>query len=73
MSIKYQKLAVRLGQLLSQRNNGEKTATNMYFTYCAEPAQPLEKDPKWTTAEDAVSCIKSGLKALSLKFINLLC
>lgn len=62
MSMKYQKLAARFGRLLSQgkQNHVEKTSLNTFFTYCAEPAQPLERDPKWTTAEDAVSCIKSG-------------
>lgn len=31
-----------------------------YFTYSPEIAQPLAREPKWTTAEEAVQCIESG-------------
>lgn len=30
-----------------------------YFS-CPELSQPLQKEPKWTTSEEAVKCIKSG-------------
>lgn len=70
MSEKYQKLALRLGKSLLQppKNNLKRMSANSYFTYSPEPAQPLNKDPKWTTAEDAVSCIKSGLCYFFLVF-----
>lgn len=62
MADKFQKLAYRFGKLLlpSSKYNVEKSALNSYFTYSPEPAQPLPRDPKWTSAEEAVSCIKSG-------------
>ncbi|XP_065225917.1 4-hydroxybutyrate coenzyme A transferase [Planococcus citri] len=62
MADKFQKLASRFGKLLlpSNKYNVEKSAVNFYFTYSPEPAQPLPRDPKWTSAEEAVSCIKSG-------------
>ncbi|PSN40281.1 hypothetical protein C0J52_22100 [Blattella germanica] len=31
-----------------------------YYTYSPEPAQPLNKDPKWVSAKEAVQCIQSG-------------
>lgn len=31
-----------------------------YFTYSPEIAQPLPREPKWTTAEEAVQCIESS-------------
>lgn len=31
-----------------------------YYTYSKEPFQPLNRQPKWTSAEEAVSAIKSG-------------
>lgn len=63
MAEKFQKLAFRFGKLLipSSKCNVEKSAVNFYFTYSPEPAQPLPRDPKWTTAEEAVTCIKSGM------------
>ncbi len=62
MAEKCQKLAFRFGKLLlrTNRSNAEKALVNYYFTYSPEPAQPLQKDPKWTSAEEAVNCIKSG-------------
>ncbi|KAJ4450943.1 hypothetical protein ANN_02378 [Periplaneta americana] len=30
-----------------------------YYTYSPEPAQPLNRDPKWVSAKEAVQCIQS--------------
>lgn len=62
MAEKYQKLVSRFGRLLlqSRQSNVKKSLINSFFTYSPEPAQPIERDPKWTSAEDAVTCIKSG-------------
>lgn len=33
-----------------------------YFTYSLEPAQPIKgKEPIWTTGEEALSILKSGI------------
>lgn len=62
MAEKYHKLAFRFSKFLLQKNknNIKRSSVNLYFTYSPEPAQPLARDPKWTTAEEAVNCIKSG-------------
>lgn len=31
-----------------------------YYTYSREPFHPLKRDPKWQTADEAVSVVKSG-------------
>lgn len=31
-----------------------------YFTYTPEIAQPLQREPKWVCADEAVKCIGSG-------------
>lgn len=33
---------------------------NTYYTYSNQISQPLERKPTYTTAEEAVKCIKSG-------------
>ncbi|XP_075238443.1 succinyl-CoA:acetate/propanoyl-CoA:succinate CoA transferase [Lycorma delicatula] len=38
-------------------NNKKKRS---YFTYSKEIAQPIQREPCWVSAEEAVSCIKSG-------------
>ncbi|KAL1138195.1 hypothetical protein AAG570_009887 [Ranatra chinensis] len=37
-----------------------KHSNKTFFTYSPEIAQPLNREPKWTTAEEAVSCIQSN-------------
>lgn len=39
----------------------KKTAPRTYYTYVREPAQPIKgKEPKWTTAKEAMVDLKSG-------------
>uniref|UniRef100_A0A8D8ZPU9 4-hydroxybutyrate coenzyme A transferase n=1 Tax=Cacopsylla melanoneura TaxID=428564 RepID=A0A8D8ZPU9_9HEMI len=49
-------LSSNLGVVSSPMNESAKT----YFTYSLEPSQPLPREPKWCTPEEAVQCIKSG-------------
>lgn len=37
-----------------------ENARRTYYSYSNEPFQPLNKQPKWVSAEDAVSVIKTG-------------
>lgn len=65
MADKFQKLS-GFGKLLFNANKNklfDKNINNVnsYFTYSPEPAQPLPRDPKFTTAEEAIKCIKSGI------------
>ncbi|KAK9502096.1 hypothetical protein O3M35_012691 [Rhynocoris fuscipes] len=41
--------------ILSTKNNKRN-----YFSYSKEIAQPLPREPKWCSAEEAVQCIESG-------------
>lgn len=41
------------------------TQRNTYFTYSNQISQPLERQPKYTTAEEAVKVIKSGKSQLN--------
>lgn len=36
------------------------TSSKTYFTYSNQISQPMDRKPKYTTAEEAVKCIKSG-------------
>uniref|UniRef100_A0A069DUF7 Putative acetyl-coa hydrolase n=1 Tax=Panstrongylus megistus TaxID=65343 RepID=A0A069DUF7_9HEMI len=44
-----------LSAILATRNNKRN-----YFSYSKEISQPLNRDPCWVSAEQAVQCIKSG-------------
>lgn len=44
----------------SHRLVAAATQRNSYFTYSNQISQPLEREPKYTTAEEAVKVIKSG-------------
>uniref|UniRef100_A0A1W7R9E6 4-hydroxybutyrate coenzyme A transferase n=1 Tax=Hadrurus spadix TaxID=141984 RepID=A0A1W7R9E6_9SCOR len=46
--------------LQKKKTNISYSAFQTYYTYTNEPSQPLERKPKWTSAEEAVSLIKSG-------------
>ncbi|KAJ9601609.1 hypothetical protein L9F63_000217, partial [Diploptera punctata] len=56
--------AIRWGPIsaLFSKNN----ASRSFYTYSPEPAQPLNREPKWVTAEEAVKCIKSGNNVIKL-------
>lgn len=46
------------------RNSRAKTSFRTFkrslYSYCNEPAHPLDKQPKWMSAEDAMQFVKSG-------------
>lgn len=68
MAAPVRRLSSRFSGVLSKTSWGASTISSTkhnnkprtYFTYSPEIAQPLQKEPKWTTAEEAVKCIKSG-------------
>lgn len=68
MAAPVQRLSSRFSSVLSRTNWGASTISSTkynnkvktYFTYSPEIAQPLQREPKWTSAEEAVKCIKSG-------------
>lgn len=33
---------------------------NSFYSYSPEPSQPLNREPKYVSVEDAVKCVKSG-------------
>lgn len=42
----------------------KKSSPRSYYTYTREPAQPIKgKQPKWTTAKEAMVDLKSGMYA----------
>jgi hypothetical protein len=45
----------------SSRVLGSFIGRNSYFTYSNQISQPMNKDPQWASAEEAVKCIKSGI------------
>ncbi|KAI5715239.1 hypothetical protein M8J77_012814 [Diaphorina citri] len=59
-----QRLSSRVSGLLSSNLGAVSSplneSTKNYFTYSLEPSQPLPREPKWCTPEEAVQCIKSG-------------
>lgn len=68
MASPVQRLSSRFNEVLRRTGWGAATISSnkcnnklrTYFTYSPEIAQPIQRDPKWTTAEEAVQCIKSG-------------
>lgn len=68
MAAPVQRLCSRFTNVLNKTSWGASTISSTkysskrrtYFTYSPEIAQPLQREPKWTTAEEAVKCIKSG-------------
>ena len=42
----------------------KSNASRSFYTYSPEPAQPLNRDPKWVSAKEAVKCIKSGKRKI---------
>lgn len=74
MAAPVQRLSCRFNEVLlktiwsaSAISSTEYNKPRTYFTYSPEIAQPLQKEPNWTTAEEAVKCIKSG-NITSLRF-----
>lgn len=58
-----QRLTARVSGLLSSNLGAVSSPLNEsknFFTYSLEPSQPLPREPKWCTPEEAVQCIKSG-------------
>uniref|UniRef100_A0A1B6MKB3 Uncharacterized protein n=1 Tax=Graphocephala atropunctata TaxID=36148 RepID=A0A1B6MKB3_9HEMI len=68
MAAPVKRLSSRFSSVLNKTNWGAAAISSTkynnkprtYFTYSPEIAQPLQREPKWTTAEEAVKCIKSG-------------
>lgn len=55
----------------STRVLGSMMGRNNYFTYSNQISQPMERDPQWVSAQEAVKCIKSGnFRQVSRKFCN---
>lgn len=46
----------------SASNNLNRT----FYTYSPEPSQPINRDPTFCSIEDAVKCVKSGMKSCNL-------
>lgn len=53
--------------------NTKSSNGRTYYTYTHEPAQFLSKEPKWTTAEDALSILKSGKINIFMILIQKFC
>jgi len=68
MAAPVERLSLRFSKVLNKTSWGASTISSTkynnkprtYFTYSPEIAQPIQREPKWTTAEEAVKCIKSG-------------
>lgn len=45
---------------LAPKSQLKAPARRSYYSYCNEPFQPLNREPPWMKAEEAVSAIKSG-------------
>lgn len=81
MAAPVQRLCSRFTNVLNKTSWGASTISSTkysskqrtYFTYSPEIAQPLQREPKWTTAEEAVKCIKSGnLRQIPIGYANLM-
>lgn len=40
----------------------KQTQHNNFYTYSNEPSQPLNRSPTICSVEEAVKCVKSGIK-----------
>jgi len=63
-------LARRVGQVnkfLTVASANAAATHNNYFTYVKELSHPIDREPSIVSAEEAVSCIKSGKRLCQSK------
>jgi hypothetical protein len=63
------RVTTRLGGALYWAPISRGNTPRSYYTYSPEPAQPLNRDPKWVSAKEAVQCIKSGKEIIYINIV----